>query len=106
VTAVVLLGDIVERPTQHYLVTEVLNMWEVSMGGSHRRLLKGGHSGRYLGICLNSEYCDVYWYRLALMICVLESPDLYLVRKPWRDVGGASENRPQPFLSMPFSVYY
>jgi hypothetical protein len=35
VTAVVLLGDIVERPTQRYLVTEVLNMWEVSMGGSH-----------------------------------------------------------------------
>jgi hypothetical protein len=35
VTAVVLLGDIVERPTQLYLVTEVLNMWEVSMGGSH-----------------------------------------------------------------------
>jgi hypothetical protein len=35
VTAVVLLGDIVERPTQCYLVTEVLNMWEVSMGGSH-----------------------------------------------------------------------
>jgi hypothetical protein len=34
VTAVVLLGDIVERPTR-YLVTEVLNMWEVSMGGSH-----------------------------------------------------------------------
>jgi hypothetical protein len=34
--AVVLLGDIVERPTQRYLVTEVLNMWEVSMGGSHR----------------------------------------------------------------------
>jgi hypothetical protein len=33
--AVVLLGDIVERPTQRYLVTEVLNMWEVSMGGSH-----------------------------------------------------------------------
>jgi hypothetical protein len=31
VTAVVLLGDIVERPTQRYLVTEVLNMWEVSM---------------------------------------------------------------------------
>jgi hypothetical protein len=29
VTAVVLLGDIVERPTQRYLVTEVLNMWEV-----------------------------------------------------------------------------
>jgi hypothetical protein len=36
VTAVVLLGDIVERPTQRYLVTEVLNMWEVSMGGSHK----------------------------------------------------------------------
>jgi hypothetical protein len=35
VTAVVLLGDIVELPTQRYLVTEVLNMWEVSMGGSH-----------------------------------------------------------------------
>jgi hypothetical protein len=35
VTAVVLLGDIAERPTQPYLVTEVLNMWEVSMGGSH-----------------------------------------------------------------------
>jgi hypothetical protein len=35
VTAVVLLGDIVERPTQRYLVTVVLNMWEVSMGGSH-----------------------------------------------------------------------
>jgi hypothetical protein len=35
VTAVVLLGDIAERPTQRYLVTEVLNMWEVSMGGSH-----------------------------------------------------------------------
>jgi hypothetical protein len=35
VTAVVLLGDIVARPTQRYLVTEVLNMWEVSMGGSH-----------------------------------------------------------------------
>jgi hypothetical protein len=37
VTAVVLLGDIAERPTQRYLVTEVLNMWEVSMGGSHSR---------------------------------------------------------------------
>jgi hypothetical protein len=36
VTAVVLLGDIVERPTQRYLVTEVLNMWEVSMGGAHK----------------------------------------------------------------------
>jgi hypothetical protein len=35
VTAVVLLGDIVERSTQRYLVNEVLNMWEVSMGGSH-----------------------------------------------------------------------
>jgi hypothetical protein len=39
VTAVVLLGDIVERLTQRYLVTEVLNMWEVSMGGSHRIFL-------------------------------------------------------------------
>jgi hypothetical protein len=38
VTAVVLLGDIVERPTQRYLVTEVLNVWEVSMGGSHKGL--------------------------------------------------------------------
>jgi hypothetical protein len=38
VTAVVLLGDIVERPTQRYLVTEVLNMWEVSMGGTHKSL--------------------------------------------------------------------
>jgi hypothetical protein len=38
VTAVVLLGDIVERPTQRYHVTEVLNMSEVSMGGSHMSL--------------------------------------------------------------------
>jgi hypothetical protein len=36
VTAVALLGDIVERSTQRYLVTEVLNMWEVSMEGSHK----------------------------------------------------------------------
>jgi hypothetical protein len=35
VTAVVLLGDTVERSTQCYPVTEVLNIWEVSMGGSH-----------------------------------------------------------------------
>jgi hypothetical protein len=41
VTAVVLLGDIVERPTQRYLVTEVLNMWEASMGGSHTPNLEG-----------------------------------------------------------------
>jgi hypothetical protein len=34
-TADVVLDDIVERSTQSYLVTEVLNMWEVSMGGSH-----------------------------------------------------------------------
>jgi hypothetical protein len=34
-TADVLLGDIVERPTRRYLVTKVLNMWEVSMAGSH-----------------------------------------------------------------------
>jgi hypothetical protein len=39
VTAVVLLGDIAERPTQRYLVTELLNMWEVSMGGSHKLYL-------------------------------------------------------------------
>jgi hypothetical protein len=39
VTAAVLLGDIVEQLTQRYLVTEVLNMWEVSMGGSHNWLL-------------------------------------------------------------------
>jgi hypothetical protein len=37
-TADVLLGDIVERSTRRYLFTEVLNMWEVSMGGSHRAL--------------------------------------------------------------------
>jgi hypothetical protein len=35
-----IVGDIVERPTQHYLVTEVLNMWEVSMGGSHTTIRK------------------------------------------------------------------
>jgi hypothetical protein len=35
-TADVLLDDIVERSTRRYLVTKVLNMWEVSMGGSHR----------------------------------------------------------------------
>jgi hypothetical protein len=34
-TADVLLDDIVERSTRRYLVTGVLNMWEVSMGGSH-----------------------------------------------------------------------
>jgi hypothetical protein len=31
-----IVGDIVKRSPQRYLVTEVLNMWEVSMGGSHR----------------------------------------------------------------------
>jgi hypothetical protein len=40
VTAVVFLGDIVERPTQRYLVTEVLNMWKVSMEGSYKSLRK------------------------------------------------------------------
>jgi hypothetical protein len=35
VTADVLLDDIVERSTRRYLVTKVLNVWEVSMGGSH-----------------------------------------------------------------------
>jgi di/tricarboxylate transporter len=35
VTADVLLDDIVERSTRRYLVTKVLNLWEVSMGGSH-----------------------------------------------------------------------
>jgi hypothetical protein len=35
-TADVLSDDIVERSTRRYLVTGVLNMWEVSMGGSHR----------------------------------------------------------------------
>jgi hypothetical protein len=35
VTAYVLLDDIVERSTRRYLGTKVLNLWEVSMGGSH-----------------------------------------------------------------------
>jgi hypothetical protein len=35
VTADVLLDDIVERSTRRYLVTKVLNIWEVSIGGSH-----------------------------------------------------------------------
>jgi hypothetical protein len=51
--AVVLLGDIVERSTQRYLVTEVLNMWEVCMRGSHkrnRRTLHVVHSGLSHGI--------------------------------------------------------
>jgi hypothetical protein len=39
VTADVLLGDIVEQSIRRYLVTEVLNMWEVSMAGSHNTLL-------------------------------------------------------------------
>jgi hypothetical protein len=30
-----IVGDIVKRSPQRYLVTEVLNMWEVSMEGSH-----------------------------------------------------------------------
>jgi hypothetical protein len=38
VTAVALLGDMVERSTQRYLVTKVLNLLEVSMGGSHNIL--------------------------------------------------------------------
>jgi hypothetical protein len=37
VTAEVLLDDIAEQSTRCYLVTEVLNMWEVSMAGSHNR---------------------------------------------------------------------
>jgi hypothetical protein len=35
-TADVLLDDIVERSSRRYMVTKVLNLWEVSMGGSHR----------------------------------------------------------------------
>jgi hypothetical protein len=35
VTADALLDDIVERSARRYLVTGVLNMWEVSIGGSH-----------------------------------------------------------------------
>jgi hypothetical protein len=42
VTAVVLLDDIVERSPRRYLVTEVLNMWEVSMAGSHTGYRSGG----------------------------------------------------------------
>jgi hypothetical protein len=45
VTADVLLGDIVEWSTQRYLVTEVLNMWEVSMGGSHKAITVTGRGG-------------------------------------------------------------
>jgi hypothetical protein len=33
-----IVGDIVKRSPQRYLVTEVLNMWEVSMGGSHKSM--------------------------------------------------------------------
>jgi hypothetical protein len=53
VTAVVLLGDIAERPTQRYLVTEVLNMWEVSMGGSHNPLIVFVDDIFSVKICLN-----------------------------------------------------
>jgi hypothetical protein len=35
VTADILSDNIVERSTLRYVVTEVLNMWEVSMAGSH-----------------------------------------------------------------------
>jgi hypothetical protein len=38
-TADVLLDDIVELSTRRYLVTEVLNIWQVSMGGSHKPLI-------------------------------------------------------------------
>jgi hypothetical protein len=44
VTADVLLDDILERSTR-YLVTKVLNMWEFSMGGSHK-LIKN-HAVKY-----------------------------------------------------------
>jgi hypothetical protein len=40
VTADVLLDNVVEQSTQSYLVTEVRNMWEVSMGGSHIRYVR------------------------------------------------------------------
>jgi hypothetical protein len=46
-TADVMLDDIVERSTQRYLVTGVLNMWEVSMGGSHTWLPKFLTCGRF-----------------------------------------------------------
>jgi hypothetical protein len=46
-TADVLLDDIVERSSQCYLVTEVLNMSEVSMGGSHTLLSCSRASGCY-----------------------------------------------------------
>jgi hypothetical protein len=39
-----IVGYIVKRSPQRYLVTEVLNMWEVSMEGSHRCMLNLGHS--------------------------------------------------------------
>jgi hypothetical protein len=39
VTAGVLLDDIVECSTRRYLVTKVLSMWEVSMGGSHKTII-------------------------------------------------------------------
>jgi hypothetical protein len=57
VTAVVLLGDIVERPTQRYLVTEVLNMWEVSMGGSHIPI-GPTHLRTYIYIYISSHVSD------------------------------------------------
>jgi hypothetical protein len=36
-TTDVSLDDIVERSTRRYLVTKVLNLWEVSMGTSYIR---------------------------------------------------------------------